>query len=88
MCKTDDFLITLQYVLTSKYRVKTIKAIGREVKIPTRIAKDSGIHANHISKVLAELKKCGVAECLNEDMRKGRLYRLTPLGLLVLDELQ
>ena len=33
-----------------------------------------------MSKVLKELKDAGVAECINEEARKGRLYRLTDLG--------
>lgn len=88
MSKTDDFLITKQYVLISSYRVKILKAIGEDVKIPTKIAKDCGIRPNHISKVLGELKKCGLVECLNEEVRKGRLYRLTDLGLLVFNDLE
>ena len=33
-----------------------------------------------MSKVLKELKEVGVAECINPEVRKGRLYRLTDLG--------
>ena len=33
-----------------------------------------------MSKVLKELKDAGIAECINEDVRKGRLYRLTDVG--------
>jgi hypothetical protein len=29
---------------------------------------------------LGELKNAGIAECINEEYRKGRLYRLTSLG--------
>ena len=57
-----------------------MKALKNETKIPTQIAKDAGIRSNHISKVLKELKEVGVAECINEEARKGRLYRLTDLG--------
>ena len=57
-----------------------MKALKNETKIPTQIAKDAGIRSNHISKVLRELKEVGVAECINEEARKGRLYRLTDLG--------
>lgn len=57
-----------------------MKALANEVKTPTQIANDAGIRTNHISKVLKELKASGVAECINEEARKGRIYRLTPLG--------
>lgn len=76
----DDTLIKLAYVNCSSYRVKTVKALANEVKIPTDIAKDAEILPNHISKVLRELKETGVAECINEEARKGRLYRLTDIG--------
>ena len=64
----------------SSYRVKTVKALANEVKTPTQIANDAGIRTNHISKVLKELKASGVAECINEEARKGRIYRLTSTG--------
>lgn len=57
-----------------------MKALKGDVKTPTLIAKDAGIRTNHVSKVLSELKAVGAAECINEDMKKGRLYRLTELG--------
>ncbi|MCI7427845.1 MAG: hypothetical protein MSS83_01895 [Methanobrevibacter sp.] len=55
--------------------------------MPTQIAKDAGIRPNHISKVLRELKEVNVAECLDESVRKGRLYRLTDLGSEIAKEL-
>ncbi|WP_369814541.1 hypothetical protein [Methanobrevibacter sp. YE315] len=48
--------------------------------MPTQIASETGIRRNHISKVLRELKESGVAECINEEAKRGRLYRLTDLG--------
>ena len=86
MTKDNDELLRLtSYVLISKYREKTLKSLGDDVKIPTHIAKESGIRTNHISKVLSELKTKDMVECLNEDARKGRLYRLTDTGKDVLD---
>lgn len=76
----DETLIKYSYVNISSYRAKTVKALENEVKIPSVIAKDAGIRPNHVSKVLRELKDAGVAECINEDARKGRLYRLTDAG--------
>lgn len=76
----DNTLKTFAYVDISTYRKKTVKALNNEVKTPTQIANDSGIRTNHISKVLKELKEKNVAECINEDVKKGRLYRLTSLG--------
>ena len=86
MSKENDELLKLtSYVQISKYREKTLKSIGDEVKIPTNIAKDSGIRTNHLSKVLSALKNKEIVECINEEARKGRLYRLTDTGKEVLD---
>ncbi|WP_298524535.1 winged helix-turn-helix domain-containing protein [uncultured Methanobrevibacter sp.] len=81
----DELLKLSSFIRISKYREKTLKSIGDEVKIPTHIAKDSGIRTNHISKVLSELKSKEMVECINEEARKGRLYRLTDTGREVLD---
>ena len=77
-----------KYVNISSYRVNTVKALQNEIKTPTDIASDAGIRVNHISKVLRELKETGVAECINEESRKGRLYRLTDVGEEIVDYLE
>ena len=85
--KDDELLKLTSYVEISKYREKTLKSIGNNVKIPTNIAIDSGIRTNHISKVLSELKSKEIVECINEEARKGRLYRLTDTGKEVLESI-
>ena len=70
----------ISYVQISKYRTKTMKSLDGEVLIPSQIAKNSGIRTNHISKVLSELKAHELVECINPEVRKGRLYRLTEKG--------
>ncbi len=78
----------LGYVNKSTYRVRTLKAIGRNVRIPKEIARDSGILQNHVSNVLRQLKDKGLVECLNPDVKKGRLYRLSEEGMDILDKLE
>ena len=77
---SDEMLTEISYVQISKYRAKVMKSLEGDVKIPTVIAKDSEIRPNHISKVLAELKAHELVECINPEVRKGRLYRLTDKG--------
>ena len=84
----DETLILKAYVECSSYRVKAMKTIGTGVKTPTNIAKGSGIRPNHISKVLKELKDNDLAVCINETARKGKLYRLTQKGLVILGVLE
>lgn len=73
----------INYVQISKYWTKTMKSLDGEVLIPSQIAKNSGIRTNHISKVLSELKAHELVECINPEVRKGRLYRLTEKGKTV-----
>jgi len=77
---SDELLIEMSYVNISKYRTKVMKSLDGEVLIPSQIAKNSGIRTNHISKVLGELKAHELVECINPEVRKGRLYRLTEKG--------
>ena len=59
-----------------------------DVKIATAIANDSRIWTNHFSKVLSELKAHELVECINPEVRKGRLYRLTEIGEDVVKNLE
>ena len=77
---SDEMLTEISYVKISQYRTKVMKSLDGDVKIPTAIANDSGIRTNHISKVLAELTAHELVECINPEVRKGRLYRLTSKG--------
>ena len=77
---SDEMLTEISYVNISKYRAKVMKSLDGEVLIPSQIARNSGIRTNHISKVLAELKAHELVECINPEVRKGRLYRLTDKG--------
>ena len=77
---SDEMLKEISYVEISKYRKKVMKSLEGDVKIPTAIANDSGVRTNHISKVLSELKAHELVECINPEVRKGRLYRLTDKG--------
>ena len=76
----DETIKKYAYVIISQYRIKTIKSLSGDVKIPSKIAKESGIRINHVSNVLSDLKTEGIAECVNEEAKKGRMYRLTDLG--------
>ena len=79
----EETLKIWSYVNISSYRLKVVQSLQNEVKTPTKIADDTGIRTNHLSKVLKDLKSVGVAECVNEEARKGRLYRLTDKGEIV-----
>lgn len=77
---SDEMLKEISYVKISSYRTKVMKSLEDDVKIPSKIVEDSDIGQNHISKILAELKAHEMVECINPEVRKGRLYRLTDKG--------
>ena len=77
---SDEMLAEISYVQISQYRTKVMKTLKDDVKMPSQIARDSDIRQNHISKVLAELKARELVECINPEVRKGRLYRHTEKG--------
>ena len=58
-----------------------------ENKTPTKIAQDTDIKVNHISKVLKELKEKNLVICINEEKRKNRIYKLTPQGKQITEKL-
>lgn len=77
----------IKYLNRSTYRKRAFKTIGNKVKMPKDIAQDGGILQNHISTVLSQLKDKNLVECINPDIKKGRLYRLTEDGLDYLDKI-
>jgi len=80
----DETIAKLAYVRSSKHRENILRFVGDEIKIPTEIAQNINISTKHISKYLGELKDKDIIRCLNENDRRGRLYKLTPTGKEIL----
>lgn len=81
----DETFKIIAYIKISSYRLKTLESLKKGDKTPTQICKDTYIRVSHISTVLKELKACGVAECINEEAYKNRIYRLTDYGREIAD---
>ena len=79
---------TLEFVQRSKYRQNVLKALENDVLMPKEIAERSGIKTNHVSKVLSELRSKGLIEVLDDSVRKGRLYRITDEGKVVIIQIK
>ena len=77
----------VNYVQKSSYRKKVLQTIGTDVKMPKEISEESGILQNHISNVLKQLRDKDLVECINPEVRKGRLYRASDEGIEVLKKL-
>lgn len=88
MVLSDEMLTELSHVQISTYRTRVMKSLEDGVKIPSQIAKDSDILQNHISNILRQLKEHELVECINPEVRKGRLYRHTDKGELIIKNLE
>lgn len=84
---SDNLKKEIDYVKRSQYRTRVIKSLKDDVKIPSQIAKEAKIYQNHISHTLKQLKEYSLVECINPEVKKGRLYRLTDLGKKVADKI-
>ncbi len=78
----------IKYVNRSTYRLKVLKSLNTQVKMPREISADCDILPNHISNVLRQLKEKDIVECINPEVKKGRLYRLSDDGLNILNQLE
>lgn len=84
----QELLSLLGFVKVSPCRMKTLKSIGKNYKIPSEIARDIDARTSQVSGALSSLKERKMIVCLNEDVKKGRIYKCTDLGLKILDYLE
>ncbi len=77
----------LSYVKRSKNRQQVVKLISTSTKTPSEITEESNLRFSLVSAILADLKKENIIICLNENEKKGRIYKLTDVGLDIYDEL-
>ena len=77
----------LGYIKISPYRTNTLKSLGDDLKMPSEIAKENKIKTSQVSTALSDLKNKNLVICVNEEVRKGRLYKCTDLGKEILKRL-
>jgi DNA-binding MarR family transcriptional regulator len=82
-----DMVSILGYIKTSEYRKKTLLELTKGYRIPSEIAKATDIRVTHISRTLKHLKEKGLVKCLNEEDKRGRVYKLTEKGNKIVENL-
>lgn len=82
-----EFYLILGFVKISQYRINTLKSIGETLKMPSEIARENNYKTSQVSSALYDLKRKNLVFCVNEEVRKGRLYKCTPLGLKILSQI-
>ena len=80
----EQLMEIVGFVKVSDYRTKTLKFMGNGVKMPKEIGEHLNIRTSHASNVLIDLKKYGLVECTNPNVKKGRLYKNTDLAFEIL----
>ena len=87
MSKKDDMSI-ISLLARSKKRIKVLKSLENEDKIPSKISKDIDDNSNHVSKYLKSLKDADLVVCLNEEDNRYRFYSITDKGSYYLKQVK
>jgi len=77
---TEDIYKDISFLKAGKYRIKVILDINDKIKTPKDISKSAEIPMRETSRALGELKKRNFVVVLDENAKKGRLYKLTDKG--------
>ncbi len=75
------------FVQASNYRTKIVASLAASPKMPSQIARETGLFKTHVSTVLKELVVEKIIECLTPNLRRGKLYGLTAQGKSIASEL-
>lgn len=71
----------VSYVISSRYRIATLRRLADGPATPSRIADDTSLSVAHVSRALQELREHTLVELLvSEDRKKGRVYGITDRG--------
>ena len=85
MCNDEEILEKVAFVLASKHRTNIILNLSDEMHTPKQIGDAINVRTNHISNLLAQLRKKELVYCATPNIRKGKLYSLTDDGKYVLN---
>ena len=75
----------IAYVLASEHRKNILLFMQNDLYTPKQIGDEINVRTNHISNLLAGLKKYDIVYCATPNIRKGKLYSLTDDGKYVLE---
>jgi DNA-binding transcriptional ArsR family regulator len=79
----------VSYVISSRYRIATLKRLSDSPATPSRIAEDTDLSVAHVSRALQELRDHELTELLvSENRKKGRVYGITDHGEAVWDTIE
>ncbi|WP_155930661.1 hypothetical protein [Methanobrevibacter arboriphilus] len=56
--------------------------------MPSEIVQESKMRMDDVSRALRAMNKKGLVECVNPEMKKGRIYALTDNGKKIINEIE
>jgi len=73
----------------SEYRKKILKSLANvNYLTPSEISEKTKIRLNHVSNFLKDLRDNKLVICLNDEEKRGRLYKITELGKKVIEDFE
>ena len=73
----------------SEYRKRILKSlVDVNYLTPSEISEKTKIRLNHVSNFLKDLRENKLAVCLNDEEKRGRLYKITKLGKKVIEDFE
>jgi predicted transcriptional regulator len=69
------------FIKASKHRQDILLIIKKEPSTPREIADKLNIHISQVSRTIGEMVDMKLIEIMNPNMKKGRIYSITPIGL-------
>ena len=85
MCSNEIILEKIAFVIASNHRRNIILFLDDSLHTPEQIGDAINVRTNHISNLLAQLRKKDLVYCATPQIRKGKLYALTDDGRQVLE---
>lgn len=81
-------LYKLAFVKASKHRTNIVKSLHRCNKTPKELSIELSVHQKTIYVTLRQLRDQEIVKVINPDSKKGRIYKLTDIGLEIAKELK
>ena len=74
------------FILTSSIRIKILNELNISPNTPTNISKKINFSLARVSNSLNGLKSKDLVICLTPDLKVGRIYSLTELGIKYIEK--
>ena len=82
LCMKKTFWEDYGFVVRGNLRKKVLLHLDNPVT-PRELSKQLNLHLSEASRVLIELTKQGIVECITPKLKSGRVYQITKKGKAV-----